>query len=118
MVRLIDDLLDISRITSGKIVLRKERLDLAEVVKIALEASRPLIDEARHELVVTMPAQAIPVEGDRTRLAQVLSNLLTNSAKYTTKGGRIWLSVSHRRAKSPAFESETLESEFPRRCCL
>jgi len=84
----------VARITSGKIVLRKERLDLSEVVKSALETSRPFIDRARHELTVTMPPQVLHVEGDRTRIAQVLSNLLTNSAKYTPDGGRIWLSVN------------------------
>jgi PAS domain S-box-containing protein len=94
MTHLIDDLLDVARITSGKIVLRKERLDLSEVVKSALETSRPFIDRARHELTVTMPPQVLHVEGDRTRIAQVLSNLLTNSAKYTPDGGRIWLSVN------------------------
>ena len=94
MTRLIDDLLDVSRITSGKIVLRTERLDLADVVKAALETSRPVIDAARHELAVSVPAEPIQVDGDRTRLAQVVSNLLANSAKYTPEGGRIWLSVS------------------------
>ena len=94
MVHLIDDLLDVSRISSGKIVLRKERLDLAEAVSSALEASRPLIDGARHELTVALPDEPLLVEGDRTRLAQVLSNLLANSAKYTPEGGRIWLTVS------------------------
>ena len=94
MTHLIDDLLDVSRITSDKIVLRKERLDLSEVVKGALETSRPFIDRARHELTVTMPPQVLQVEGDRTRIAQVLSNLMTNSAKYTPDGGHIWLSVN------------------------
>ncbi len=94
MVHLIDDLLDVSRISSGKIVLRKERLDLSEAVSSALEASRPLIDGARHELTVALPDEPLLVEGDRTRLAQVLSNLLANSAKYTPEGGRIWLTVS------------------------
>ena len=94
MVHLIDDLLDLSRITSGKVVLRKERLDLSEVVRNALEASRPLIDKGRHDLVLTLPERSFPVEGDKTRLAQVLSNLLANSAKYTAEGGRIWLSLS------------------------
>ena len=94
IIHLIDDLLDVSRITSGKIVLRKERLDLSEVVKGALETSRPFIDRARHELTVTMPPQVLQVEGDRTRIAQVLSNLLTNAAKYTPDGGHIWLNVN------------------------
>jgi PAS domain S-box-containing protein len=96
MTRLVDDLLDVSRITRGKIVLRKERLDLAEVVVSALEASRPLIEAERHELTVTPSERPLFVEGDRARLAQVLSNLLTNAAKYTPEGGHIWLAVERR----------------------
>src|SRR6266478_1139751 len=94
MVHLVDDLLDVSRITSGKIVLRKERLDLSEVMNNALEISRPIIDAAKHDLTVMPPVQPLHVEGDKIRLAQVLSNLLTNAAKYTPEGGRIWLTAS------------------------
>ena len=93
MVHLIDDLLDVSRISSGKIVLRKERLDVSSVVNTALEASRPLIDGARHELTLKLPDEPLEVEGDKTRLAQVLSNLLANAAKYTPEAGHIWLTV-------------------------
>jgi PAS domain S-box-containing protein len=93
MVRLVDDLLDISRITSGKISLRKEKLDLSDVIVTALETSRPLIEAARHELTVVPTSSPLYVEGDRTRLAQVVSNLLTNSAKYTPPGGHIWLTL-------------------------
>jgi signal transduction histidine kinase/ActR/RegA family two-component response regulator len=93
MTRLVDDLLDVSRITRGKIELRRERLDLAEVVLTALETSRPAIEAGQHELTVTPAPQPLFVMGDRTRLAQMLSNLLTNAAKYTPERGRIWLSV-------------------------
>jgi PAS domain S-box-containing protein len=93
MVRLIDDLLDLSRITNGKIDLRKERLDLAAAVQDAVEASRPLIEACGHELTVALPPQPVYVDGDRTRLAQVFANLLNNAAKYTDRGGRIGLAV-------------------------
>jgi PAS domain S-box-containing protein len=91
MVRLIDDLLDLSRITSGKIELRKEQIDLATVVQHAVETSRPLMDASGHELTVTLPPQPVVVYADRTRVAQVFTNLLNNSAKYTARGGHIWL---------------------------
>ena len=93
MTRLVDDLLDVSRITTGKIELRKERVELAAVVNSAVEASRPLIEKWGHELTVTIPPQPIQLEADPTRLAQVLSNLLNNAAKYTDQGGRIWLTA-------------------------
>ncbi len=92
MVRLIDDLLDVSRITQGKMVLRASRVDLAEIIQSAVEATRSFIDEANHELTVSLPHQSIFLNADPTRLAQVFSNLLNNSAKYTPKGGRISLS--------------------------
>jgi PAS domain S-box-containing protein len=91
LARLVDDLLDVSRITLGKIELRWERLDLSAVVHSAVETSRPLIEAARHALTLVPPPQPLAVEGDRTRLAQVLSNLLNNAARYTPEGGRIWL---------------------------
>jgi signal transduction histidine kinase/ActR/RegA family two-component response regulator len=94
MVRLIDDLLDVSRITSGKIVLRPERISLQDVAASAVEASRPLIDAAGHSLVVDLPAKPIWLQADATRLSQVLSNLLSNSAKYTRSGGQIWLAAA------------------------
>jgi signal transduction histidine kinase len=93
MVRLIDDLLDLSRITNGKIELRKERIDLAAAVQDGLETSRPVIEAAGHELGVTLPPGPVYVDGDRTRLAQVFANLLNNSAKYTPQGGHIALTV-------------------------
>lgn len=91
LVRLVDDLLDVSRIITGKIELKKELLDLRSVLKQALETSRPLIDAGRHDLRVSLPAEPVFVEGDPTRLAQLLANLLNNAAKYTPDGGRIEL---------------------------
>ncbi|HEX2224397.1 MAG TPA: GAF domain-containing sensor histidine kinase [Thermoanaerobaculia bacterium] len=93
LIRLVDDLLEVSRITRGKLELRKERVDLSTVVRSAVETSRPLIDGACHELTVTLPAEPLVVEGDPVRLAQVIANLLNNAAKYTDGGGRIGLTV-------------------------
>src|SRR5439155_19688735 len=87
------DLLDISRITRGKIRLQTEPVDLTAVVARAVETSRPLIDARKHELTVTLPNEPVRVEGDPVRLAQVLGNLLNNAAKYTEEGGRIWLTL-------------------------
>ena len=93
MVRLVDDLMDVSRITRGKVELRKQRLQLAAVVSSAVEACRPLIDQMGHELTVTLPKHPVVVDADLTRLAQVFANLLNNAAKYSDRGGRIWLTV-------------------------
>jgi CheY-like chemotaxis protein/two-component sensor histidine kinase len=93
MTRLVDDLLDVSRISRGKIELRKERVQLAAVVSSAVEASRPLIEKWDHELTVTLPPEPVYLEADPTRFAQVLLNLLNNAAKYTEQGGRIWLTA-------------------------
>ncbi|MBP1150321.1 MULTISPECIES: sensor histidine kinase [Methylocaldum] len=93
LARLVDDLLDVSRITRGKIELRRELLVVADIVQRAVETSRPLIDARRHELRVQLPSETIHVEGDFVRLAQVVSNLLNNAAKYTDEGGQIRLSV-------------------------
>lgn len=93
MTRLVDDLMDVSRISRGKIELKREQIGLAEVVARAVETSRPLIDERGHEFVVTLPPQPIYVDADPTRLSQVLANLLNNAAKYTERGGRIDLTA-------------------------
>ena len=93
MVRLVDDLLDVGRITRGKLELRKERVELASVVKNAVDTTRPLIEGAGHELTISLPAQPIHLDADPVRLAQVLANLLNNAAKYMDRGGRIWLSA-------------------------
>jgi signal transduction histidine kinase/ActR/RegA family two-component response regulator len=89
MVRLIDDLLDVSRIGRNKMELRRQRVSIAEVLNTAVETARPVIDAGGHALEVSIPSEPIVLEGDLTRLAQVFSNLLTNSAKYTERGGRI-----------------------------
>ncbi len=99
MVRLIDDLLDVSRINRNKMELRRSRVALVDVVSSAVETARPLIDEKGHELVLALPPGPVYLDADLTRLAQVFSNLLTNSAKYTPRGGRIWLAVEARGAE-------------------
>jgi PAS domain S-box-containing protein len=91
--RLVDDLLDVSRISRGRIELRKERVDLQTVVARAVETSRPVIEARGHRLQVQLPPEPVPLEGDVVRLAQVLWNLLNNAAKYTEEGGRIWLTA-------------------------
>jgi PAS domain S-box-containing protein len=93
MVRLIDDLLDVSRISRGKIELKRKYVDLAAVVQTAVETSRPLIDAAGHELVVSLPSSPVVVDADATRLAQIFANLLNNAAKFTDRGGRIELTL-------------------------
>ena len=93
MTRLVDDLLDVSRLTSGKVTLQKARVSLEAVVTDAVESSRPFIEESDHNLSVTLPPTPIYMEGDAARLVQVFSNLLTNAAKYTERGGRIWLTA-------------------------
>ncbi len=93
LVRLVDDLLDVSRISRNRMELRRSRLLLADVVHSAVETARPLIESAGHTLSVSMPSEPIHVDGDLTRLSQVFSNLLSNSAKYTNRGGRIAVEV-------------------------
>ena len=92
MTRLVDDLLDVARISRGTIELRRERVDIAAVLKSAVEATRAVVERSRHQLKVTVPTQPLYVEGDVTRLTQIVTNLLDNAAKYTDSGGRIWLS--------------------------
>jgi PAS domain S-box-containing protein len=96
MVRLIDDLLDVSRITRGKLDLRRCPVELNDVVRNAVDATRPAIEEARHQLSVSLPERPVILYADPNRLTQVLSNLLTNAAKYTPAGGQIELSASER----------------------
>ena len=93
MTRLIDDLMDVSRISRDKIELRRERLELAEVIRDAVESSRPLIEQLGHKLTVRLPPQPILLIADLTRLAQVFLNLLTNAAKFSDKGSRIDLTA-------------------------
>jgi PAS domain S-box-containing protein len=100
MVRLIDDLLDLARVSRGTIGLRRERIELATALRNAIETSRPLIEAAGHELSTRIPLEPIFVHADLTRLAQVFSNLLNNAAKYTPAGGRIAVAAERRGAET------------------
>lgn len=91
LVRLVDDLLDVSRVIGGKIELRKETVDLADVLTGAVETSNSLMREKGHALEVSMPVESVLVNADPVRLTQIIGNLLTNAAKYTEANGRIWL---------------------------
>ncbi len=93
MVRLVDDLLDVSRIMRGKIELRKEAIDLATVVARAVETAQPILDSQGQQLLVSLPAEPVRLEADLTRLTQVVGNLLHNAAKYSQHSGRVWLSA-------------------------
>jgi PAS domain S-box-containing protein len=96
MKRLIDDLLDVSRITRGKLVLQRARIDLADVVRAALETTAAQITENGHELTVLLPPDPVWIDADRIRLSQALANLLNNAAKYTPPGGKIQLTGERR----------------------
>jgi PAS domain S-box-containing protein len=93
MAWLLDDLLDLARITQGKLRLRRQRCSLKDVVDAAVETSRPFLEKKGHQLLIRLPDEPLTVDADPLRLAQVLSNLLTNSAKYTDAGGRIELAA-------------------------
>ena len=93
MVRLIDDLLDVSRIVNGKIELRKECVDLASVIPRAIEMIQPMIDSAGHRFHASLPAKPIILHADSVRIAQIIGNLLNNAVKYTPTGGQIWLTA-------------------------
>jgi signal transduction histidine kinase/ActR/RegA family two-component response regulator len=93
MVRLVDDLLDVSRINTGKFAIKMGRVELKAVVNDALEVVRPYIELHGHELVIELPDRPVFLHGDGTRLAQILSNLLNNAAKYTNRGGRVSLAA-------------------------
>jgi PAS domain S-box-containing protein len=95
LVRLVDDLMEVARVTRGRIELRKEAVDLGAALRGAIETSRPLIEALRHELLIDVPEEPITVVADPVRVAQIVSNLLNNAAKYTEEGGRI--SVTARR---------------------
>ncbi|MEX0793055.1 MAG: PAS domain S-box protein [Pirellulaceae bacterium] len=118
MVRLIDDLLDISRLSQGKIDLRRTRVTLAEVIRSAIETADSMIQSAGHELTVELPPAPIYLNADLTRLAQVFSNLLTNSAKYTEPGGQIWVTARCTGAEVEISVRDTgigiLPSDLPR----
>ena len=93
IVRLVDDLLDAGRISRGKMVLRKERVELSSVVHHAVEAVRPLCESSDQELTVTLPQAPVYLDADPTRLAQIVGNLLNNACKFSDRGGHIWLTV-------------------------
>ena len=93
LTRLIDDLMEVARITTGRIQLRAERISVGDIMERAAETARPLIEQRRHELNVSLPPQAIWMHADAARLEQVFVNLLTNAAKYTDEGGQVWLTA-------------------------
>jgi PAS domain S-box-containing protein len=94
LIRLIDDLLDLSRVTRNRLELRIRRIEIAEIVRNAVDVSMPAIAESGHELTITLPDEPLYVDADLVRLAQVLTNLLNNAGKYTPRGGHIWLGVA------------------------
>jgi signal transduction histidine kinase len=94
LVGLVDDLLDVSRITRGKIELRCQKVEIAEIVARALEMASPLLEQRKHSVTVDIPPEGLAVNGDPTRLAQIVSNLLTNAAKYTDPGGSVTVCAS------------------------
>jgi signal transduction histidine kinase/ActR/RegA family two-component response regulator len=94
MVRLIDDLLEVSRISSGKVVLQRSRVDLRAIAELAIEASQPFVAAGQHDFTAELPVGPVWVDGDASRLSQVIINLLNNAAKYTAEGGKLRLSLS------------------------
>lgn len=100
MVRLVDDLLDISRITQGKIKLQIKRMNLKRAIEMALEGSRDILDKADHELIISIPEADICIDGDLTRITQVIQNVLNNAGKYTLPGGKIWLTVKKEKGEA------------------
>jgi len=93
LVRLVDDLMEVSRITRGKVELRLAPVELAAVIRSAVESSRPLIEASRHQLAISLPAEPLIINGDSVRLSQIFANLLNNAAKYMEEEGQIWLQV-------------------------
>jgi signal transduction histidine kinase/CheY-like chemotaxis protein len=93
LVRLVDDLLEISRITRGVIDVSMQPLDLCAIVNAAIESSRPFVESGRHQLILNAPTTPLIVEGDSVRLTQVFANLINNAAKYTDVGGHIWIDI-------------------------
>jgi CheY-like chemotaxis protein len=120
LVRLVDDLLETSRISRGTFTLQKERIEVAAIVRNAIETSDPLIQSAGHALEVSLPDTPLWLDGDPVRLAQVLANLLNNAAKYTPPGGRIWVRVRREdavalicvRDNGPGIPPQTLPGMF------
>ncbi|HTU26833.1 MAG TPA: response regulator, partial [Pirellulales bacterium] len=94
LTRLVDDLLEMSRITTGKLEVRRQTVDMASVIRASIETSLPLLEQGRHQLSVELPAKPVLVEADPIRMAQVLSNLLNNAAKYTDPGGQVQVQLT------------------------
>ena len=117
LIRLVDDLLDISRITRGKVALRKETVELAEVVGKAVEMAHLLVEQRQHRLNLDVPSTGLRWHGDPTRLAQVVANLLTNAARYTPPGGAIELSVSAENGWATIVGAGTTARASRRTCC-
>lgn len=115
MVRLIDDLLDVSRIASGKIELQKSAIELATIISTAVETAQPLIDAAGHQLALSLPAEPIILDADPVRLAQIIGNLLNNAAKYTKSEGQIWLTARCERNEA-VISIRDNGQEFPPTC--
>jgi len=107
IVRLVDDLMEVSRITRGKIDLRLERLPFSDIVGSAVETSQLMIERAGHQLSVALPEEPLCLEADRVRLTQVFANLLNNAAKYTDPGGRIWFDIRREGAQLVASVRDT-----------
>ena len=107
LAHLIDDLLEVSRVITGRIQLHQERLEMRGIVERAIESARPLIDRCKHELSVSLPAEPIWLQGDPTRLEQVVVNLLNNAAKYTYEGGQIWLTAQQEGGEVVLFVRDT-----------
>lgn len=112
MVRLVDDLLDVSRITRGKIRLECKHLNVEQIFQSAVETSRPLIDASSHQLTVSVPREPLHVQVDAARISQVISNLLNNAAKYTLPGGSIWLTAA-REGDQAAFRVRDTGTGIP-----
>lgn len=110
LVRLVDDLLDVSRIVTGKMAFHREPTELSGVIARAVEETQPAIDARGHELMLSLPARPITVDADAVRLAQVVSNLLTNAAKYTETPSRIWLTVEKNVIEKPTGGPPTEEA--------
>ncbi len=107
MVRLIDDLLDVSRITRGKVELQRRRLDLREVLEEVLETARPALEADGHRLTVTLPPESVPLDADPVRLAQAFLNLLDNARKYTPQPGQVTLSVARHAGAATVTVADT-----------
>lgn len=113
LVRLVDDLLDVSRISRGTIRLRPERIDLNDVIRQAIETSRPILEAHQHTFTVNLPTAPLYIQGDTTRLIQVVSNLLNNAAKFTPEGGRVGLTLERVEEESDPLRRTAGRSHGP-----